>query len=67
MGTLRAQIYEEFRQFVWSCLQKASHLRPVLCSNGGDINYALCYDSYDAMSVCACVCENFLAVAVAAV
>ena len=26
MGTLRAQIYEEFRQFVWNCLhKKASH------------------------------------------
>ena len=40
MGTLRAQIYEEFRQFVWNCLhKKASHCAvfAFLCSNGGSI------------------------------
>jgi hypothetical protein len=37
---LRAQIYEEFRQFVWNCLhKKASHCAvfAFLCSNGGSI------------------------------
>ena len=44
MGTLRAQIYEEFRQFVWNCLhKKASHCAvfAFLCSNGGSIRLIL--------------------------
>ena len=35
MGTLRAQIYEEFRQFVWSCLHKKASQMEVWSASRG--------------------------------